>query len=423
MRNKLKYIFAQPLIGGMAIGFEESLGYPPEAIITTGIANDLHYINYQNATHNKNIPVIYMESDYETFQSKEDEILYNRICKDIDIFGHVAICSGLSQMNSSNSGSKARGDANNEQNQNMYALNKLGMRMGAKVVVFENAPGAYTKSGEGTIENLKETASEYEYSTHLVKTNTLFHGIPQSRNRTFLMFYKNSNPGLFKYQNKERTSLKEYLKLIPEDSLHDKDYIQGDQSALGHLYQYILNSTNTDSFLDAIDVIDPDKKKATWTAAQITEILGFNNAISYFENKINEAQDSTEIQELEKVLSQVKHYKFKRDDGKSFWDNTTILANRGEFTNAIVGKSLTSMVNPLHERAYSIREMLHLMGHPHDFFLENHTSNWNHICQNVPVKTSSYIADQITLFLLNELELSDSVFVKQDNTKQRVDVG
>ena len=86
-------------------------------------------------------------------------------------------------------GSMARGCADNVQNQNMYALTRLGMRMNAKVVVFENAPAAYTKSGEKTVDRLKEIAEEYNYSTHLIKTDTLLHGIPQSRKRTFLSFY------------------------------------------------------------------------------------------------------------------------------------------------------------------------------------------------------------------------------------------
>lgn len=175
----IKYVFAQPLIGGMALGFEESFGCPPSAIITAGFDNDNHYIKYMNETRGLDIPVIRMNTDYETFVSESDEVLYNKICEQVDVLAHVAICSGLSQMNSSSSGSKARGRADNDQNQNMYALTRLGMRMNAKVVVFENAPAAYTKSGEKTVDKLKEIADEYNYSTHLIRTDTLLHGIPQ----------------------------------------------------------------------------------------------------------------------------------------------------------------------------------------------------------------------------------------------------
>lgn len=418
----IKYVFAQPLIGGMALGFEESFGCPPAAIITAGFDNDNHYIKYMNETRGLDIPVIRMNTDYETFVSESDEVLYNKICKQVDVLAHVAICSGLSQMNSSNSGSMARGCADNDQNQNMYALTRLGMRMDAKVVVFENAPAAYTKSGEKTVDKLKEIADEYNYSTHLIKTDTLLHGIPQSRKRTFLSFYNSTNPPLFKFDKKKPVSIKEYFKDIPKDSVHYDDYIDTPEGALGHLYEFVLYGTNSTSMLEAIGVIDTltSSKKATWTAAQMTEILGFDKAIEYFDNKINENPDDAS---LIKVKANVEHYKKKKEAGLSFWDNTTILANRGEFVNAIVGKSLTSMVNPIEERAYSIREMMFLMGMPHDFYLHNHKTNWNHICQNVPVKTSAYIANQIYEFLNGNLEISTERFVKQDNIKQKIDIG
>lgn len=415
----IRYIFAQPLIGGMGIGFEKAFGVPPIAIITAGFDNDKHYIKYMNETRDLNIPIINMESDYETFKSKDDEILYNKVVKNIDVLAHVAICSGLSQMNSSNSGSKARGDANNDQNQNMYNLTKLGMRMKAKVVAFENAPQAYTSSGEGTIEKLKEIAESYNYSTHLFKTDTLLHGIPQSRKRTFIMFYSDKNPGLFNYDHTDYTNLKNYLKEVPKDALYSSDFIEEPSVILGGLYKFVLDKTNSKTLLEAIEKLDK-KDKETWTVAQLTELIGFDEAIAYFEEKILK-EDDEEKNKLQKILQNVKHYKNKKEQGKSFWDNTTILANRGKFTNAIVGKSLTSMINPNEERPYTIRELLHLMGHPHDFEMINPNKNWNHICQNVPVKTATFIGSQIKEYLDGNLPISSTSFVKQDNIKQRLD--
>jgi hypothetical protein len=79
---EIKYVVAQPLIGGMTLGFEDVFGHPPEAIITAGGANDKHYINYMNVTKQKNVPVIYMNGSYTEFVTPEDEMLYNQICKD-----------------------------------------------------------------------------------------------------------------------------------------------------------------------------------------------------------------------------------------------------------------------------------------------------------------------------------------------------
>lgn len=413
--SKIKYVVAQPLIGGMPLGFETAFETEPAAIITAGFTQDMHYINYQNNIKNKNIPIINMESDYETFKSKEDEALYNLHCKDVDVLMHVAACAGLSQMNSCNEGSKARGCADNDQNQNMYNLTRLGMRMKAKVVAFENAPTAYTKSGEAVVNKLRDIADEYNYSTHLYTTDTLFHGTPQSRKRTFIMFYKDKITPLFNYEDKgpntkDFIELQQYLKLIPKDSLHSNDYILDKNSALDNLYSFILEYTNKNTFLDAINVLDSEQSRSTWTSAQLTEKIGFEKAIDYLKNK-----------NLDKDAAIVQHYKNKKEQGKSFWDNTSILANRGLFTNAIVGKSLTAMINPTAERAYSIRELLWLMGMPHDFELQQFKKNWNHICQNVPVKTATFIGNNIKSYLNDELQMDNSDFVKQSNFTQRVD--
>lgn len=45
----------------------------------------------------------------------------------------------------------------------------------------------------------------------------------------------------------------------------------------------------------------------------------------------------------------------------------------------------------------------------------------SHISQNVPVKTATYVAYNIKKYLNDELDLSGSNFVKQDNIKQRID--
>lgn len=416
----VRYIFAQPLIGGMPIGFEKEFGRPPIAIITAGYTNDEHYIEYMNSCRKLNVPIINMNEDYETFKSQNDEILYKTYVKNVDILAHVAVCSGLSQMNTCLFGSKARGCANNDQNQNMYNLTKLGMRMKAKVVVFENAVAAYTKSGEETVSYLKNIADSFKYSMQLIKTDTLLHGIPQSRKRSFILFYKDNNPPVFKFEHKKYKELGKYLEEIPTSSDHNDIYVEQPSSVLTGLYEFVLEKTNSKNLLEAINKIDKTNKN-TWTVAQLTELIGWDDAILYFENRISDETDDAIKTNLIKILSNIKHYKNKKEMKKSYWDNTVILANRGKFTNAIVGKSLPSMINPTNEKPYTIREFIHLMGMPHDFNMINPKKNWNHICQNVPSKTAQYIASQIKLYLDEKLEIYNSNFLKQNNISMSID--
>ena len=60
------------------------------------------------------------------------------------------------------------------------------------------------------------------------------------------------------------------------------------------------------------------------------------------------------------------------------------------------------------------------MGMPHDFELENPRKNINHLCQNVPVNTSKDWANEVVKFCKGEAEMSNYIYMKQDNIKQSI---
>lgn len=395
----------------MAIGFEKAFGVPPVAIISAGFKNDQHYIHYMNSIRKLNIPVINIDVQYTKFLDEESENNYNNLVQSkIDVLIHVAVCAGLQMLNQQSQGSKKRGDPNNDQNQNMYNLTQLGFKTNAKVVCFENAPAAYTITGEGVVERLKEISSNNGYSLQLVKTNTLLHGIPQSRQRTFIMFYKDSNPGLFEYESLEFKELAEYLDLIPKDSLHNDQNV-GWGGVDDPFYQFVLDYTDSKKLSEAIPkIVGEDPKKKSWTSLQLTEKIGFDKSAEYFKDKGNDNYVRISLHCLNKV-----------QQGLGYWDSTPYIPNEGKFTNAIIGKNCGKTIHPIEERCLTIRELLWLMGHPHDFELLNPKSNWPHITQNVPVSTSRYIGSQIKKYLDNELKIQDQNFVKQDNIKQKID--
>lgn len=412
------WVVAQPLIGGMPLGFENAFGTPPKAIITAGFGNDDHYIKYMNETRGLNIPVIRTEVDYETFKTEEDERLFNKVVGEgVDVLMHVAVCAGLSMLNAVNEGSKARGDADNDQNQNMYALTNLGYRMKAKVVAFENAPAAYTKSGEKVINRLKENAENAGYTTQLFRTDTLLHGIPQSRKRTFIMFYQDGNPGLFNYEHVPYTPLPEYLTQVGEGMPHWDEEVAIDSK--DQFYDFILAYSGANTYYEAMQKIGPHKN--TWTALQLTDHIGFDTAIEWFERKAKELGETSDKDKYLRAARIARHCKAKREKDLGYWDSTTYLANDGKYVNAVISKNIHRSLHPTEERGYNIRELLHLMGHPHDFEMIEAKKNWNHISQNVPVKTATFIGSQIKEYLSGKLAISSTPFVKQDNIKQRLD--
>ena len=106
----------------------------------------------------------------------------------------------------------------------------------------------------------------------------------------------------------------------------------------------------------------------------------------------------------------------KAKDSKGVWDASPLLFN--EATNAIIAKN-SGIIHPDGERGITVREAMHLMGLPHDFDLIN--GHWNHICQNVPVKTASDWTTEVIRFIKGEITEFGGDFVKQNNITQRID--
>lgn len=416
MTGKIKWVAAQPLIGGMPLGFENAFGTPPEAIITAGFDNDKHYIKYMNETRKLNIPVINMDVTYTQFISEDDETKYKAL-KNIDVLMHVAVCAGLSMLNAVNDGSKKRGDADNDQNQNMYSLTKLGMRMSAKVVAFENAPAAYSKVGTSVVGRLKEIAQEQDYSTQLFRTDTLLHGIPQTRKRTFIMFYKGSNPGLFNYELMPYTPLPEYLTYVDKSMTHWDDDINIDPK--DQFYDFILAHSGESTYYKAMQKLGSER--TSWSSLQLTDHVGFDIAHAWFKKQIEELNITNEQDKFTRGLRVCLHCKEKRSKGLGYWDSSTYMPNDGLYVNAMISKNIHRSLHPTQERGYNIREILHLMGHPHDFEMIDAKRNWVHISQNVPVKTATFIGSQIREYLNGKLPIASTSFVMQDNIKQRLD--
>ena len=188
--DKIRWAVVQPLTGGFPIGIEDEVGHPPEFIINNSADNTLQYINYMNNTRELDIPVINMDWEVDYFLTEEDESLFSTVNKDIDLVCYLPICSGLSMLNNVTTGKNARGDADNNQNQNMYQLSNFILeKIKPKVAVFENAPNAYTNSGKGVLDRLVGIGKDKEYTCTIEKVDSYDHGIPQHRQRTFIYYW------------------------------------------------------------------------------------------------------------------------------------------------------------------------------------------------------------------------------------------
>lgn len=398
-KKNIKWGSIVPLLGGMSIGnykaIEEYHGVkvPPMVFYSYKAfkKNDEHCLNYFNNTlEYETIPYIVLD----------DEEMVTQLYEDLDFVSAVPPCAGLSQLNcgGSKNADKKRGSCA-VQNEWMYRSSTFVLsQLKPKVLMGENAPGLFTKLGEGVRQNLMEIAKKHGYSITFYKTNTLLHGVPQSRIRTFYVFWRSDTAPIMNWYSKEYQPLYDYIKDIPKDTPHYDTYMFNNQELKNNDEYIFMKETFGDKWREVIG----DSKT----------IFGY----IITNNKFDEIYQWAEKNGKEKLMKTIDRIKYKLSLGKGFWDSSPVPVY--EKINAVVGRNLTSTVHPKEDRYFNKREFMKLMGLPDDFVLVNKFDN--HIAQNVPVNTAKDITLEILKFINGDLEMSDNSFVMQDNLKQKI---
>jgi len=376
-----------PLIGGMTISNQQATGDNPDFLISypAFAGNDSHCVN-----HFKDTP--YYVVDPETNELPEDDTFQN-----VDFVSAVCPCAGLSMLNTS----KKRG-SDAEMNNWMYKSAELVLeQIKPKVFWGENAPGLYTKSGEGVVKKLREIAEKNGYVLSLVKTNTFLHGIPQHRTRTFYFFWQGKHAPILNYTERDAPTLKEYLDQIPENaSMQDEKFGLESMNSLWF------------KFLKDQNIKISDVQKSTCKS-----IMDYCVA----EKLMPKMVDWGEENGYDKMVRTAKHILHKQSMGKGWWDATPLVPT--DTINALISKN-AGIVHPNGERPINTREALWLMGLPHDFTMVDYDNrkNSNHICQNVPVTTAKDWTFEVMKFINKDIEKIATPFLKQNNIKQRIDL-
>tara|TARA_X000001388_G_C2126139_1_gene83247 strand:- start:173 stop:520 length:348 start_codon:yes stop_codon:yes gene_type:complete len=86
------------------------------------------------------------------------------------------------------------------------------------------------------------------------------------------------------------------------------------------------------------------------------------------------------------------------------------------YIGAFVGHLPKLLTHPVEDRYLTIREAMEIMYLPRDMELLN-PSQYNHICQNVPVKTAKDISEQVNAFATGRLDnqLIETNYLVQNN--------
>lgn len=267
-----------------------------------------------------------------------------------------------------------------------------------KVLIGENAPALFTKSGEATANKLREIGQQNGYSLTLYKTTTSLHGIPQCRTRTFYIFWKSDTAPVLEFYNRDRLSFKDFL--LSKNITHNEDELKmlTDDLLKEPSYQFAKEVLG-DNFREVINEYGKTVNQYLIKSGRLQDYLDFLNSKGY---------DSTKFAAM----------KAKVEGGGGYWDNSIHVF--GDTINAIAGRVITSTIHPAEDRWLSKKEYLALMGMDPEFNVIGGYKNLNMVAQNVPTCTAHDMVEQCMKFVRGDLQSSGSSFNRQDNTSQKL---
>jgi len=395
-----KYGTIIPLVGGVSLGCSLATQKKPDFLLTYTpfLGNEKHLVDYW-----PDVPYYNLDE----FQSEEstrnlDEIEHH--FKDVDFVSAVPPCAGLSQLNASVNRSNMSRGSDAVQNEWIYKTTKFVLEyIKPKVLWGENAPGLFTNIGEGVVKKLEDFAEKYGYSFSMIKTNSLLHGLPQKRERTYYFFWDSEFAPLLNYYNKKAPILKDYFAEIPKNSKHIKDRVVNDLFEEWLSYKFILEEVEKKSHEEFIA-----ENYGTTLMKYIYEHKLQDRAKEYIK-KINPNHREFRI---------FKHIENKKSMNKGWWDASPHFFYT--HFNALVSRNMWCGIHPVEKRYFSSREMIWLMGHPHDFnLLKNEKGKYdiNVIAQNAPVPTTRDWCFEVMKFINGDLPLSCKKSLRQNNKK------
>jgi len=363
-------------------------------------------------------------SDYETPTWMYNETYRNYI-KDngiikCDLQLSLPPCAGLSMLNNATRG------ADNAANRWMFESVKWYLAQDNDILLIENAPGLFSGKGNDVVNTIKKiidiNGKGDEICIHLIKTDTINHGIPQSRTRSFLYLYKKNlvnGFGIFKNLERQTPDVKDFLLRSNEsDELIDHYPIKCvlDKSVMGLLYKTNSFDMYREIFNKYFETSGKESNIHLWPYV----LEQYNQDKTYFDN----------VEDLEYrdwLIIKSKKNQAKLDDNKGYWDSSPIFPNK--YFNAVISKSFFDMIHPTHNRILTYREAMDLMGFPEDFKIVDVEKNWNHICQNMPICTGmdqlrwviGGLIQKNSKYLSNVINNEDVIIMKSNNLNKDIE--
>ncbi len=355
----MRWAAVVPLIGGQLVGTELATGVPPAEIASFSA------FAHNDGWTRRRWPSV-------PFRVLDDG---DRLSRRFDLVVSVCPCAGLSLLSTAKSVSSTR------DNRNRWMLESAEYVMGEvrpDVYLGENAPAMFTSMGRSVVHQLLEIARKHGYSATFYRTDTIHHGLPQRRLRTFYMFTRDggsSSPDLPFGRVPFPTAL-EHLDSIPGDAPNLSD------PALKNLGEWsiykFLRKLYGDRWRDAGE--DPGTRP--YPSAYV--MLKQKQLVRQFVDEHGE----------EDGFARVMSYSLRKlAEGKG--DGVFIyppVFDRGGAYPAVIKKTVENVIHPREDRFLNAREVMWLMGLPADYEKAD-GRDLNVICQNVPVHSARAATD------------------------------
>ena len=394
----MRYVAHVPLIGGFAIANQNITKTPPVAVTSYSpfTPNDNLYLNYlRKKNPNQNIPYFLIDK-WEENKIRDIQHLIGKI----DFASAIPPCSGLSQAAYHKPGARGTSPVNDWMYKSAEFM--LGI-LRPTVYVFENAPLLYTSAGDLVREKIKEIARYHGYAGTFYKTDTLLHGIPQRRPRTYTILHKGNQAPILEYFKKDAPTTAEYLKQIPKDATLQDQYVTREPYIKDFEIVKFCKQKYGDNwrqkFLDMRDHLSS------------YGFLHQSGLLEEYQEYVNNLPDAhpNSIKDIAHVIKKINM-------GKNFRLSHRVLIIDKDFIYAVVGEMMERNVHPTEDRRMNIREYLHLMGHPHDFEIDD-PKDYTKLTQNCPVATNEFITKEVVAIIKGERKFSSQRFEMQNNIK------
>lgn len=400
MEKHIKWCAIQPLTGGMYLGTEKAIGHPAEFILTypgngdakldadgnvVSCGNEYNLMTYLDKVGRRPEYKVFNRKMFQYDDDMHPEILNHERWTinpdkdldytDMDVCVAVPVCSGLSNATIGSAEGK------NERNCNMLWITRYALTViKPKIYIFENAPTFMGCRGDYIREEMESIALRLGYSINYYKTDTKYHDNCQTRRRTFIIFYKMGYAPAMGYEHIE-TDYDEYFSRISKDA-----------SQMEPLDMENINCIN----YFCVEYLK-DKFGSTWrddVNQDIFKYLTKNNEFDEVVKFANEKMLGTE--RTRKFLNHfIEHFKYKASMGKTVFHPLPNTLHDHLPVPSVMFKMIQGVIHPHEDRLLTIRELLHLMGHPDDYELQgNVLKEYPKIGQNVPVRTAYWIVSE-----------------------------